>query len=287
MGLSKDISACLECTVHFHALEKAMAPRSSTLAWRIPGMGEPGGLPSMGSHRVGHNWSDLAAAAEAKISHVDKWPSSSQATHLTSGWARPWTQAQHLPGARSSPVKKQLFQHKMFGLQEKHVFIPCRDECLFSRMCHFCTPGERRCIGRTILCQLSRSFLFRCLSWCANYRSHLHKSGVIPAHHGQSFLLIHILLQMAYFHFLGLEDVERHLPMVKMAWMASANTPQKCLSLLIAVTQHLFGLIYLGYQGSENTALINKWYLSLPTLFGGRVRPWDFLSKEDTLKATS
>ena len=40
-----------------------MAPHSSTLAWRIPGMGEPGGLPSMGSHRVGHDWSDLAAAA--------------------------------------------------------------------------------------------------------------------------------------------------------------------------------------------------------------------------------
>ena len=46
-------------------LEKAMAPQSSTLAWRIPGMGEPGGLPSMGSHRVRHNWSDLAAAAAA------------------------------------------------------------------------------------------------------------------------------------------------------------------------------------------------------------------------------
>ena len=40
---------------HFHALEKAMAPDSSTLAWRIPGMGEPGGLPSVGSHRVGHD----------------------------------------------------------------------------------------------------------------------------------------------------------------------------------------------------------------------------------------
>ena len=50
-------------TFHFHALEKEMAPHSSVLAWRIPGMGEPGGLPSMGSHRVGHDWSDLAAAA--------------------------------------------------------------------------------------------------------------------------------------------------------------------------------------------------------------------------------
>ena len=42
-------------TFHFHALEKEMATHSSVLAWRIPGMGEPGGLPSMGSHRVRHN----------------------------------------------------------------------------------------------------------------------------------------------------------------------------------------------------------------------------------------
>ena len=42
-------------TFHFHALEKEMANHSSVLAWRILGMGEPGGLPSLGSHRVGHN----------------------------------------------------------------------------------------------------------------------------------------------------------------------------------------------------------------------------------------
>ena len=41
--------------LHFHALEKEMATHSSVLAWRIPGTREPGGLPSMGSHRVGHN----------------------------------------------------------------------------------------------------------------------------------------------------------------------------------------------------------------------------------------
>ena len=42
-------------TFHFHALEKEMAAHSSVLAWRIPGMGEPGGLLSMGLHRVGYN----------------------------------------------------------------------------------------------------------------------------------------------------------------------------------------------------------------------------------------
>ena len=52
-------------TFHFHALEKEMATPSSVLAWRIPGMGEPCGLLSMGSHRVGHDWIDLAAAAAA------------------------------------------------------------------------------------------------------------------------------------------------------------------------------------------------------------------------------
>ena len=48
-------------TFHFHTLEKEMATHSSILAWRIPGTEEPSGLLSMGSHRVGHDWSDLAA----------------------------------------------------------------------------------------------------------------------------------------------------------------------------------------------------------------------------------
>ena len=52
-------------TFHFHTLEKEMATHSSVLAWRIPGTLEPGGLLSMGSHRVGDDWSDLAAVAAA------------------------------------------------------------------------------------------------------------------------------------------------------------------------------------------------------------------------------
>ena len=51
-------------TFHFPALEKEMATHSSVLACRIPGTGEPGGLPSLGLHRVRHDWSDLAVAAE-------------------------------------------------------------------------------------------------------------------------------------------------------------------------------------------------------------------------------
>ena len=52
-------------TFHFHALEREMATYSTILAWRIPGTGKPRGLPSMGLHRVRHDWSDLTAVAAA------------------------------------------------------------------------------------------------------------------------------------------------------------------------------------------------------------------------------
>ena len=54
-GVAKSQTRLSDFTFHFHALEKAMASHSNVLAWRIPGTGEPGGLPSMGSHRVGHD----------------------------------------------------------------------------------------------------------------------------------------------------------------------------------------------------------------------------------------
>ena len=54
-GVAESWTRLRDFTFHFHALEKEMATHSSVLAWRIPGMGEPGGLPSMGSHRVGHD----------------------------------------------------------------------------------------------------------------------------------------------------------------------------------------------------------------------------------------
>ena len=54
-------------TFHFHELEKEMATHSSVLAWRTPGIGEPGGLPSLGSHRVGHDCSDLAVPGGAVV----------------------------------------------------------------------------------------------------------------------------------------------------------------------------------------------------------------------------
>ena len=94
---------------HFHTLEKEMATHSSVLAWRIPGTGEPGGLPSMGSHRIGHDWSDLAAVAAAVFQMVNYLPiiqetwvlslgkkdplEKGMATHSSiPAWRIPWTE---------------------------------------------------------------------------------------------------------------------------------------------------------------------------------------------------
>ena len=76
----------------FHALGKEMATHSSVLAWKIPGMGEPGGLPSMGSHRVGHDWSDLAAATAAVIQWIRIWLPMQGALVSSSVWEDPTSQ---------------------------------------------------------------------------------------------------------------------------------------------------------------------------------------------------
>ena len=70
-GVAKSRTRLGNFTFTFHALKKEMATHSSVLAWRIPGMGEPGGLPSMGSHRVGHDWSDLAVAAAVMLGKIE------------------------------------------------------------------------------------------------------------------------------------------------------------------------------------------------------------------------
>ena len=70
-GVAKSRTRLNDFTFHFHALEKEMATHSCVLAWRIPGMWEPGGLTSMRSYRVGHDWSNLAAAAAGFPVHGD------------------------------------------------------------------------------------------------------------------------------------------------------------------------------------------------------------------------
>ena len=82
--------------------EKAMAPHSSTFAWRIPWTEEPGGLPSMGLHRVGHDWRDLAAIAAAAFKP------------LTKGDYHPY-------GERSHPISWKFWE-KNWGPQKRKEF---------------------------------------------------------------------------------------------------------------------------------------------------------------------
>ena len=94
-SLRKAMSKNAQSTAQLHSshtlvMEKEMATHSSVLAWRIPGTDEPSGLPSMGLHRVGHDWSDLAAAAAVpKLcpTSVIPWTVALQA-HLSLGFSR-------------------------------------------------------------------------------------------------------------------------------------------------------------------------------------------------------
>ena len=102
-------------TFHFHAL-KEMATHSSVLAWRIPGTGEPGGLPSMGSHRVGHDWSDLAAAAAAAWQRIlvnKPWSNRAEEAYLGVCWWIFWFQ--YLWWGHYCKVSLQKAERKQFG----------------------------------------------------------------------------------------------------------------------------------------------------------------------------
>ena len=115
-------------TFHFHALEKAMAIHSSGLAWRIPGMGEPGGLPSMGSHGVGHNWSDLAAAAA-----VTQWRRQCHPTPvLLPGKSRGWRSLEGCSswGRWGSDTTEQLHFHILLSCIGEGNGNPLQCSCL-------------------------------------------------------------------------------------------------------------------------------------------------------------
>ena len=98
-------------TFHFHALEKEMAPHSSVLAWRIPGTGEPGGLPSLGSHRVGHDWSDLAAAAAVLCIPFHNLPSEEVTCLVTNPpnfcWIQKWLFSRRTVWSSHSQLKRR------------------------------------------------------------------------------------------------------------------------------------------------------------------------------------
>ena len=120
-------------TFHFHALEKEMATHSSVLAWRIPGTAEPGGLPSMGSHRVRHGWSNLAAAAAGDASGKELVCQCRR--HGFDSWVRkiPWRRAWQptpvfLPGEshgqRSLAVYRVTKSQSQLKWQHAHTECP-------------------------------------------------------------------------------------------------------------------------------------------------------------------
>ena len=121
-------------TFHFHALEKEMATYSSILAWTIPGMGEPGGLLSMGLHRDAHDWSDLAAEAAAfliiQLSYLYMTTGNTIALKLL----YPWILSVRLLKFVASPFTRGIHdQRSNLGL------LPCRQ--ILYHLNHQGNPG--------------------------------------------------------------------------------------------------------------------------------------------------
>ena len=115
-------------TLHFHALEKEMAAHSSVLAWRILRTGEPGRLPSLGSHRVGHDWSDLAAAATT-VALCDLIHYQSSAWQVTlESWA--WISFPYYRCMLKFPLKCSYFQSEIHHLPQMAHFL-----CVLVRFC--------------------------------------------------------------------------------------------------------------------------------------------------------
>ena len=125
---------------YFHALKKEMATHSGVLAWRIPGTGEPGGLPSMGSHRVGHDWSDLAAAA----SHLMGFPGGSGIKNLPAN-AGDLKDPSSVPGLERSPVvgNGTLLQYSCWGKEQ--ASIPLRPQ-ITAMSCSSAFEGTCLCL---------------------------------------------------------------------------------------------------------------------------------------------
>ena len=114
-------------TFHFHALEKQMATHSSVLTWRIPGIAEPGGLPSMGSYRVRHDWSDLAAAAVAA-------DGTGLAPHIPSTWGtRLWLRTGKMSEEKNNLAVFFFFFPFSFSYFLKK-FSPCSSPTPFSSL---------------------------------------------------------------------------------------------------------------------------------------------------------
>ena len=161
-------------TFHLHVLEKEMATHSSVLAWRIPGMVEHGGLPSMGSHRVRHNWSDLAVTpslqatwdvtASEKPSLLPCPPTPPRLAYVSFPWTLPSQKCVHAKSLQSCPTLYDPMDCSLPGScihgiprQEYWSGLPCLPpgnlsepgiepaqlSCILSWCCSLRSPGSR------------------------------------------------------------------------------------------------------------------------------------------------
>ena len=114
-------------TFRFHALEKEMATHSSVLAWRIPGTGDPGGLPSMGSHRVRHDWSDAAAAAAAADTMGNMFEGGASKSEEEEVSERPWVPVLYRNWQNAAPAtansRAQAGQGAMSKVMERQGWL--------------------------------------------------------------------------------------------------------------------------------------------------------------------
>ena len=115
-----------------------MATHSSVLAWRIPGTGEPGGLLSMGSHRVGHDWSDLAAAVRGKSIRFE---------HQREDNLRPLVKTRELGGNE----KPFFHRERLKGIKKKCIFISFESTSNFVSMPPVPSVKKLNTIGPSVL----------------------------------------------------------------------------------------------------------------------------------------
>ena len=128
-----------------------MATHSSVLAWRIPGTGEPGGLPSMGSHRVRHDWSDLAAAAAA----ADSW------SENVLSWAQPVLRAAILEGfLLAQQLESVIYFSKLISSLWSCANAELVSRCSWTQLVSkFCALPEKRPITTNENSIFAKSFL--------------------------------------------------------------------------------------------------------------------------------
>ena len=134
-----------------------MATHSSVLAWRIPGTGEPGGLPSMGSHRVVHGWSDLAAAAAANRGNM-------KVTSMFKGWSVWVGEGQSLKFLYCY-LQQSVLIHVFWCLNNINIDTPSlpywKTGCVSSSFCAFLPQPMRTWLWENTACAYNATFWSR------------------------------------------------------------------------------------------------------------------------------